>query len=73
MTAPWPTGRYPRTATCEEIRRDELINIHCGLEDRELAKLIYRALQRDPEVAAHMERYGITLDDLWALIRRGRR
>jgi len=73
VSAPWPTGRYPRAATHERIRQDERINIHCGLEDRELAKLIYRALQRDPDVIAHMDRYGITLDDLWAIIRRGRR
>ena len=73
MSAPWRAGRYPQTATRERIRRDELNNIHCGLEDRELAVLIYRALRRDPDVIGYMDRYGVGLADLWAIIRRGRR
>jgi len=73
MSAPWRAGRYPQTATRDEIRRDELINIHCGLSDRELAVLIYRALRRDPDVIGYMDRYGVGLDDLWAIIRQGRR
>jgi len=70
VTAP----RYrPRHWTPQQIRETELITIMCGLTDRELAVMIYRALQRDPDVVAHMDRYGVTLADLWAIIRRGRR
>lgn len=70
VTAP----RYrPRHWTPQQIRDTELVTIYLELQDRELAVLVYRALQRDPQVVAYLADYGITLPDLWALIRRGRR
>jgi len=41
--------------------------------DREIASLILDALRRDELAIDYIARAGITLDDLWAIIRRGRR
>ena len=68
MSARDAEGRYPQTATRDE-RRDVLQNLHCGLEDRDIAVLIYRTLQRDPDLAVWMNYYSITAADLRALLR----
>lgn len=50
-----------------------LVRLERTFTDREMVRMIWFALKRDPEVVAYMDRYGITLDDLWSIVRRGRR
>ena len=74
MSGRGAAGHYRTGWSCQRVARDiELHDIEHGWSDRQLASIIYRALRRDDEVVRWMDRYAITLDDLWAIIRRGRR
>ncbi len=52
---------------------DPLTHIERTFSDRAVVRLIWFALKRDAQIIAFMDRHAITLDDLWAIVRRGRR
>ena len=51
---------------------DPLTHIARTFSDRAVVRLIWFALKRDAQIIAFMDRHAITLDDLWAIVRRGR-
>ena len=55
----------PRELGVRQVRLD--------LTDRQLARLIYEALSQNPAAVEYLRDAGVTLGDLWELIRRGRR
>ena len=63
----------PTWAPAYGDRDHTLTHIERTFSDRELARMIWFALRQDTDVVSFMRRHGITLSDLWALIRRGRR
>ena len=54
-------------------RGHTLTHIERTFSDRELTRMIWFALRQDADVVSFMRHHGISLPDLWALIRRGRR
>ena len=63
-----PRSTHERLAHRRGVTRVRELNT-----DRELASLILDVLRRDELAIDYIARAGITLDDLWAIIRRGRR
>ncbi len=62
-----------RTRTAHADRDPYIAHIERTFSDRELTRMIWFALRQDADVVAFMRRHNITLPDLWAIIRRGRR
>ncbi len=63
----------PRTTRERLAHRRGVTRVRELNTDRELASLILDVLRRDEFAVGYIARAGITLDDLWAIVRRGRR
>jgi len=66
-------GTPPRTTRERLAHRRGVTRVRELNSDREIASLILDVLRRDELATDYIARAGITLDDLWAIVRRGRR